>query len=348
MARPKSDKPWFHKQSGYWCATLSGKRTYLDRDYRVAAKKLIALRAKEKRENAGGTEWLDVPFATLAGEYLTDIKKRRKPNTYRANRYRLLRALKILGTSLRVGEVKKFHLGKIEQELTATHSPTTVADTITAVQSVFNFAIKYDLLETNPLTGYDKPSRRSRSRIIQPAEFQALLRHSDMHFRRVLIAAKFTGCRPGELRTLIWEWVDLENQLWVFPDHKTITTQRTPMPRIVPLPGAIWKLCSRLHESQPDLNHHVFLNQHGKPYTKDCLVRKMARVRDRAGIEKKGGENLILYSARHTFATNTVGKVSDFELAQLMGHTDTNLIKRYAHLNADRLRDISRRAQQPR
>ena len=187
MSRQKATKPWHHQSSGYWCTTIAGKRHYLDRDYKIARRKLRELRAKEKREAAGVTEWLDEYFATLVHEYLTDLKERRKPSTYRGNRYRLLRCLKILGTDLRVGQIKKLHLVKIEQAMTGNYSPTTIADTITCVQGVFNWAVKYDLLEYSPLIGFDKPSRRSRHRIIEPEEFQALLRHSDVNLRRLLM-----------------------------------------------------------------------------------------------------------------------------------------------------------------
>lgn len=345
MPRHKSVKPWLHKSSGYWCATLLGKRTYLDLDYTTACRKLIELRAKEQREIAGGKEWLEASFATLANEYLSDLEKRRKPGTYRANRYRLLRALKLLGTTLRVGELRKFHIAKLEQVMTDQYSPTTIADTIAAISSVYSWAISMDLFDVNPLVGYSKPARRSRNRVIQPEEFQALLRNSDPRFRCFLISARLTGCRPGELRSLIWDWVDLENGFWIFPDHKTITMQRQPRPRIVPLPNAVWKLCRRWHSSDPAPTSHVFLNMQGEPYSKDCLVLKMSRVRERAGIGKKANENLVLYSARHTYATKTVGKVSDLELATLMGHTTTHMIRRYVHLNAEQLRDIQRRAQ---
>ena len=29
MARKASEKPWFHSSSGFWCATVNGKREYL-------------------------------------------------------------------------------------------------------------------------------------------------------------------------------------------------------------------------------------------------------------------------------------------------------------------------------
>ena len=158
-------------------------------------------------------------------------------------------------------------------------------------------------------------------------------------------AARFTGCRPAELRTLIWEWVDLEAGFWVYPDHKTLTQQTNPMPRTIPLPDPVWKMCRQLAKNNPRPEDHVFLNAQSTPFTKDALCRRIARIRERAGIKKKNNEQLVHYSTRHSFATDTVGKVSDLELATLMGHTDTKMIRRYVHLNAHRLRDIQRRAQ---
>ncbi|RCS49472.1 hypothetical protein DTL42_13185 [Bremerella cremea] len=74
MSRQRSAKRWLHKASGFGCATISGKREYLDRDYKVACRKLNELRAAEKRVEAGVHEWLDAPFVTLADEYLSDVE----------------------------------------------------------------------------------------------------------------------------------------------------------------------------------------------------------------------------------------------------------------------------------
>jgi integrase len=212
MARKSSDKPWLHKASGFWCVTLAGKRSYLDKDYRTACRKLKSLRSQADRERANGhRDWLDAAFSELADEFLSDIKARKKAGTYRNFRYCLLRALKIIGTKVRVGEMRKFHLGQIERELTAQeYSPTTIKDTLATTQGVFQWAVRNDMLDVNPLTGYEKPRARQRTRVFTPAEFQALLRVSDAPFRRFLLALRTTGCRPGEVRTLIWEWVDLE------------------------------------------------------------------------------------------------------------------------------------------
>ena len=340
----RSAKPWFHKKSGYWCTSKQGRRIYLDREYRVAAAKLRQLRASDLRVEHGGNEWLDAPFAVLADEFMEDVKARRAEATYQSYRYRLGRALRILGPKLRVGELRKIHLAKIEQKLTGTVSPTTVKDTIATVQCVFSWAVKHDLLIENPLIGFEKPRGRSRTRIITPTEFQSLLRHADPSFRRFLIALSRTGCRPGEARLLTWEAVDLEQRLWILHKHKTVTRQRCPMPRIIPLDTTLWKLCCWLRKRMPSGTDHVFLGGNAKPFGKDMICRKMARLRKRAGIQLKGGEQLVLYSTRHTFGTASSGRISDIELANLMGHTDIRTTQRYVHLNAERLRDALRRA----
>lgn len=346
MPRKRLTKPWLHEASGFWCTSIDRKRVYLDKDYPTACKKLRELRADQARQqsNQSSLDWSEAPFADLADQYLDNLRARKSLNTYQTCRHRLLRALRIVGTDLNVCDVSKLHLARIEEELASKLSPTTIRDTIGAVQAVFNWAIRYDLLVENPLQGFQKPRGRMRTRILEPNEFQGLLRHSDASFRRLLIAIRLTGCRPIELRSLIWEWVDLQNDLWILPDHKTITRQRHPKPRIIPLPLPVAKLCAWLDRQPHKPTDHVFLNARGGPYTKDCLCRKMRRVCDRAGITVKAGERLVLYSNRHTFATESSGRITDMELAELLGHTDTRTTRRYVHFNIPRLRDIQRRA----
>ncbi|REJ72338.1 MAG: site-specific integrase [Planctomycetota bacterium] len=348
MPRKPNNKPWLHAPSGFWCATLNGKRVYLDKDARTADQVLRQLKAEQKRNGGIGRDWKEATLSELADEFLSDLKSRRKPGTYEQSRYALLRALRILGTHLKVGEVRRLHLAKIEQSMVGkNYSPSTIRDTLAKVQQVFSWAVELELLELNPLVGYRKPARRMRTRIITSDEFQAMLRATPRNpaFRRVLVALRMTGCRPGELRSLTWDMVDLDQGVWIIPDHKTVTTQKIPRPRVVPLPSPILNLCIRLARRPHENSDPVFLNMLGKRYSKDGLVRLMARVRTRAGIGSKAGESIVLYSHRHTYGTEAAGRVSDIELAELMGHTDTHTTRRYVHLNSDRLRDIQRRIQ---
>ncbi len=171
MPRRRLTKPWLHSGSGYYCTYLAGKRVYLDRDYRAACKKLRELKLQKQRSDEPTDAWLDMPYADLADAFLDDLKARKKPTTYDGYRQRLRRALGILGIELRVVDIRKHHLAAIERELTKL-SPTTVRDTIAAVQSVFGWAVRCDLLDTNPLAGYEKPAARMRNRVLDPGEFR--------------------------------------------------------------------------------------------------------------------------------------------------------------------------------
>jgi integrase len=345
MPREASDKPWLHSATDWWCATVLGKRVYLDKDYQVACRKLKQIRARVKREGTMAKDWLSVPFCVLADEFQEDVKARRKPGTYTAYRYDLLRALKILGKKLRVGDIRKFHLAKVEQVLIkAGYSPTTIRSTITTVQGVLGWGVRQQYLESNWLAGYEKPSPVERTRVVTPAEFRALMRHADRNFQCFLMALRLTGCRPAEVSNLIWAWVDLEQGFWVIPDHKTLTRTKKRRPRVIPLSGSLLRLCRWLARVPHQAGDHVFLNRLGRPYSKDCLVRKFDRLRTRAGIREIGGERLVLYSHRHAFASERVGRVTDLELAELTGHTEVRMLRRYVHVNRNRLLDIQRRA----
>lgn len=71
--------------------------------------------------------------------------------------------MKAFGTNLRVGDLRKLHLAKIEQEMAEGFSPATVRDTIAAVQMTFNWAVRNDMLDMNPLQGYPGQSRSANS-----------------------------------------------------------------------------------------------------------------------------------------------------------------------------------------
>jgi hypothetical protein len=88
-----------------------------------------------------------LPPPGLADEFLDDAKARKEPRTYGGFKEMLTLAQKRLGTHLRVGEFKKFHLAKPEGALARACSPTTALKALHAVQRVFNWAIENDLLE---------------------------------------------------------------------------------------------------------------------------------------------------------------------------------------------------------
>ena len=76
-------EPWLHRPSGYWCKKIGGIRHYLSRDYQTAKLKLRCMR--DGNSDSLTRDWLEAPFASLADEYLEDVKTRRASGTYCPN-----------------------------------------------------------------------------------------------------------------------------------------------------------------------------------------------------------------------------------------------------------------------
>jgi integrase len=211
------------------------------------------------------------------------------------------------------------------------------------VKTCWSWGLKNDFLPFNRLQKVQKLDAEGRERTFTPEEFLALLRNTDALFRQVLLFFRLTGIRPGELCRLTWGQVDFDNHVLVIRKHKSRRTAKTKKPRIVHLPPAAegllcWLLRNLGHTPQPrpaTLNgEQVFLNEDGKPWRYNALRCRMRRLRERAGIgPDENGEQIVLYTARHTFGTRAAAAgVADRKLADLMGHTDPKMTQKYIHL----------------
>jgi integrase len=109
-----------------------------------------------------------------------------------------------------------------------------------AVQRAFNWAVEQRLIRENTCRGVKLHEERKPGRDMRADEFQAVLRHSDLPFRRYLIAAKLSGARPMELGRLEWQHIRWAESVAILPDHKT--RKKTGRPRIIYLVPQLLKL----------------------------------------------------------------------------------------------------------
>lgn len=333
-------KPSYQKSTRQWCKTIKGKRYYLGTDIREAKRRLAEIVQDRARRQAMPLD--GKPLQDVIDAFLEHVEATKKANTFQTRRWRLKRVTDILGATLRVCDLKRYHASQLEKEMwRKEYSSTSIADTLGALVMALRWAVSNELLERNPLDGIKKPKSAQRSRILTDVEFRSLVRGSHATFRRVLFALRWTGCRPCELRELTWSDVHIDVGLWILRDHKTATLVNGKPPRLIALSARAKRLCVWIQKStfrkfRIVASDHVFLNASGRPWSKDALCRALSRARDRAGL----GKDVVLYTNRHTFATAAAGKIGDLELAALLGHTSTRTTSRYVHLNAERLREI--------
>ncbi len=194
----------------------------------------------------------------------------------------------------------------------------------TVINLPFNYALQMGLVDRNPFKGV-KFESGNRGRDWTDAEFRAMLRGAQAPFRRILCAIRFSGMRPGEVRTLKWEYVRPELKTIIIPADKSKSRVR----RAIPFNKVIVKLLAWCRRHNPE-NPFIFLNLRGLPYTNGGATCYLRRLRVRSGLPT----TLKLHGGRHTFATNALlNGVDVATLSQLLGHADLKTTQIYVHLS---------------
>jgi integrase len=215
---------------------------------------------------------------------------------------------------------------------------------VRVLKSLYNWASDADvqLVPNNPFRKLKTPRCGQRTRTLNHAETRALMRECSREFRRLLRVGLRTGARPVELRELRWGQVDLGSRLFLMNSFKAKDKRRDGKAvRAIPLPREVVRLLAALkRRTQPKAEDNVFLNTRGQPWTANATRCAMRTARERAGLAA-GGERIVLYTLRHTFATNaTRNGIQGRTLADIMGHTSTAMTQRYQHLTAGDLVDV--------
>lgn len=199
-----------------------------------------------------------------------------------------------------------------------------------AIQRPFNWAVKMGLCPANPFRGYSNPSGPA-GRPMSDEEFAALMGLATLPFARILHFLRLTGCRPCEARQLCWTHINTESGVAVLREHKTARTRKDKQPRVVILTRSVVDLLVEVLESSETGwgGDEVFINNKGKPWTRNALGLQIGRLRKKAGLPME----CKLYGLRHRFGTVVAASGLPMKaLADLMGHTSTKMTEHYIHL----------------
>ncbi|MBN8627052.1 MAG: site-specific integrase [Planctomycetes bacterium] len=339
-------RPWFNAERRCWMVYLGGKKRHLcaaDRKTKNPPKEALdrldelllearrnpAPEAKEQTVASVIERYIEVAFPSLA-------------DGTRTLRQPYLQSFAELHGFRPVSECRPDHMQEWINKHPKWTSDWTKRDAVLSVQIVFNWA-KPKIIPANPFEGFTQRAGANR-RDLTPEEFQTLLRTTGTQnhrrwkkatpaarFRCVLIFLHYTGCRPGEASKLQWEDIDFVRNVIVLKKHKTITMQRQPMPRIIPLHPVVVRLLKVLKARNE--GEHVFLNHRRKPWRKDALCLRLRRARTAAGLP----DDAKLYGVRHAFGTRGIVNGCDIKtLSVLMGHTDTKTTEIYAQISKQR------------
>ncbi len=269
--------------------------------------------------------------------YLPYAKQHKRSWTRDETLYRL-RVAPTFGAT-RLNDIKRRDvqnfLGAMQDEGLA---EATADHHVKLIRQMLNLAVRWDVIETNPIVGVKlfNPDNKKQS-YLEGDDLDRLLDvlRRDPN-RGVCDAALFllcTGARLNEALFATWDHVDLGNRVWRIPAENS----KSKRGRSVPLNDSAIELLRRLGSRAS--GGRLFVSERtGKPLT---YVHKVwERIRNEAGMP-----DLRLHDLRHQFASLLVNSGRTlYEVQKILGHSNSAVTERYAHLSQSALKDAANSA----
>lgn len=201
-------------------------------------------------------------------------------------------------------------------------------DTVRKEMSLLKRMIDYAMQEWNihlpKGNPFDKlslpPKGKARERRLISGEFEIIKREAEVYGGYIGVIFQLaveTAMRRGEIINLCWKHINLEKRTAFLPETKNGSS------RTVPLSLRAIQLFAGLERT----DEKVF------PINGDSVGKAFRRVTDRAGIE-----DLRFHDLRHEATSRLFEKgLQLMEVSAITGHKDLAMLKRYTHLDAEKL-----------
>lgn len=278
-------------------------------------------------------------FTELFEEHYLPYVKPRKRSWKRDDELYRLRIKNVFGhcrlDQISRQQIQSFHTSLLEEGL----APATCDHHIKLMKHALNLAIDWQLLHDRnpasrvPLFGVDNKVEH----YLDDAQLERLLKvlHSDPN-RTVCLIALFlisTGCRLNEVLSARWKQIDRTNRVF----RVDAINSKSKRVRSVPLNDSALEVLEQLDTEGK--YEHLFINKKtGEPYT--TIMKVWTRLRAKAGLP-----HLRIHDLRHQFASFLVNSGRTlYEVQQLLGHSDSKVTQRYAHLSSRTLQDAANSA----
>lgn len=199
----------------------------------------------------------------------------------------------------------------------------TINIELTCLRAHLHQAELMDWLDKNPFRKVRLlPEKAPRVRDCSDEEYEAIWQSAAPLLQMLMVLGVASGMRRKEMATLRWPKIDLDRSLFILEDTKTGKVRSVGMNQTA----------REVILSQPRYLKivYVFVNPKTlKPYNPNWFTTLFIRARRKAGV----GDHVTFNSLRHTCATRLLRKRRNLkEIGVQLGHVDTRMTNRYAHL----------------
>jgi len=295
---------------------------------RLAQDKLAEVRHGHDPQAERQDKRREITFDELADRYLDHHDGQKK--SLKDDRQRLRDHIRPVIGRRKLSEITLQQLERLQRKIRDKTSPSTANRCVALMKHIFNTAGKWGLVEVSParhLSMFREPPPRDI--VLKPDECRRILEACDADeniFAAALFKlAMFTGRRTGELLSLTWDDIDLQNYRATLQDTKVNERQFI----ILNEPAtAIFRTLPRI-EGNP---YVIAGAAEGKPL--NFYVRAWRRILKRAEVTYFPPHGL-----RHNYISMLIaaGEPPDV-VGHLVGHKSSITTRKYLHHMPDNLR----------
>jgi integrase/recombinase XerD len=210
------------------------------------------------------------------------------------------------------------------RRLQLTDQPSTVANKIRAIKSLFSYGVKVGYLEIN-VGSYIKCPRvkeKLAQRILSESDCLKLINATKNKRDRTLLCLMYgCGLRVSEVCSLTWGDLQAHGQ-----GGKCTVFGKGAKTRVVLVPASIWQLMIE----QPKLIDAVFVSRTGRALERTMIYKIVKQCAKRAGVSEKASCHWL----RHSHASHAIESGCNLRLLQQsLGHSKLETTERYLHIN---------------
>lgn len=215
-------------------------------------------------------------------------------------------------------------------------SPKGMQDVISLLKQVLNEAERKEDISKNPLKHYKGPKVPERDFAYwDDTQVNAfLLAAKNNPYYSFFVTAIYTGMRKGEIAALTWDCINFSQNLITvkatLDKFGYRPSTKSGKIRFVPMNTFLKGFLFKLYQNRSTGSDYVFTYK-GKPIDTNHLYRIFQSIQNKMGLMK----TIRVHDLRHTFASQLMmkGSGSLYDLAEILGHADTKMTQRYAHLS---------------
>jgi integrase len=300
--------------------TMDGRR------YRGTTKESVSSKARmieakvmsEAKQRKFTVQRRTLTLAEFSKRFLDSVDKSRlasKTKKYYGSGWKMLAVTPI--SAMRLAHITTDDAEALRFE----HSPSNSNCAFRTLRRMLGKAAEWGVIAAAPRIKLVKEERRSIFIDVQ-AEVKLLAR-AIQPLRDVLTLILDTGMRPGEVFQMRWEDIAWDRGMIFIPRGKTTRSRR-----FVPMSDRVTKA---LHVRRKDKTE-------GWVFPSDSLCGHITTV---AREDAKLPKEMVLYCARHAFATKVMGATGDLSLVmRALGHSNAQTAMIYQHPSLETVRSV--------